>query len=47
VLQPPTWGGPILVAFYDMHGLQWDCSFPRSLQGDRHVSLYLVKYTAY
>jgi hypothetical protein len=22
---------PILVAFYDMHGLQWDYSFPRSL----------------
>jgi hypothetical protein len=30
VLQPPTWGVPILVAFYDMHGLQWDYSFPRS-----------------
>jgi hypothetical protein len=29
VLQPPTWGVPILVAFYDMHGLQWDYSFPR------------------
>jgi hypothetical protein len=24
VLQPPTCGEPILVAFYDMHGLQWD-----------------------
>jgi hypothetical protein len=25
---------PISVAFYDMHGLQWDYSFPRSPQGD-------------
>jgi hypothetical protein len=25
---------PILVAFYDMHGLQWDYSFPRSPDGD-------------
>jgi len=32
VLQPPTWGVPILVAFYDMHGLQWDYSFPWSPQ---------------
>jgi hypothetical protein len=31
---PPTWGVPILVAFYDMHGLQWDYSFPRSPQGE-------------
>jgi hypothetical protein len=34
VLQPPTWGVPILVAFYDMHGLQWDYSFPQSPQGE-------------
>jgi hypothetical protein len=27
VLQPPTWGLPILVAFYDMHWLQWGYSF--------------------
>jgi hypothetical protein len=27
VLQSPTWGVPILVIFYDMHGLQWDYSF--------------------
>jgi hypothetical protein len=25
---------PILVAFYDMHELQWDYSFPRSPHGD-------------
>jgi hypothetical protein len=25
---------PILVAFYDMHGLQWDYSFPRSPHGE-------------
>jgi hypothetical protein len=25
---------PILVAFYDMHGLQWDYSFPWSPHGD-------------
>jgi hypothetical protein len=25
---------PILVAFYDMHWLQWDCSFPRSPHGE-------------
>jgi hypothetical protein len=34
VLHPPTWGVPILVAFYDMHGLQWDYSFPRSPHGE-------------
>jgi hypothetical protein len=34
VLQPPTWGVHILVAFYDMHGPQWDYSFPRSPHGD-------------
>jgi hypothetical protein len=28
---------PILVAFYDMHGLQWDYSFPRSPHGDRRI----------
>jgi hypothetical protein len=26
----PSHRVPILVAFYDMHGLQWDYSFPRS-----------------
>jgi hypothetical protein len=30
-LQPG--GVPILVAFYDFHGLQWDYSFPRSPHG--------------
>jgi hypothetical protein len=34
VLQPPTWGSTILIAFYDMHGLQWDYSFPRSPHGE-------------
>jgi len=34
VLQPQPGGVPILVAFYDMHGLQWDYSFPRSPHGD-------------
>jgi hypothetical protein len=29
---------PILVAFYDMHGLQWDYSFPRSPHGECKVS---------
>jgi hypothetical protein len=33
VLQPPTWGVPILVTFYDIHGLQWDYSLPRSPHG--------------
>jgi hypothetical protein len=27
---PQPRGVPILVAIYDMHGLQWDYSFPRS-----------------
>jgi hypothetical protein len=26
---------PILVAFYDMHGLQWDYSFPQSPHGEK------------
>jgi hypothetical protein len=30
---PPRHRVPILVAFYDMHGLQWDYSFPRSPHG--------------
>jgi hypothetical protein len=34
VLQPLTWGVPILVAFDDMHGLQWEYYFPRSPHGD-------------
>jgi hypothetical protein len=32
---PQPGGVPILVAFYDMHGLQWDYSFPRSPHGER------------
>jgi hypothetical protein len=31
---PQPGGVPILVAFYDMHGLQWDYSFPRSPHGE-------------
>jgi hypothetical protein len=31
---PPRHRLPILVAFYDMYGLQWDCSFPRSPHGE-------------
>jgi hypothetical protein len=31
---PQPGGIPILVAFYDMHGLQWDYSFPCSPHGD-------------
>jgi hypothetical protein len=27
---PQPGGVPVLVAFYDMHGLQWDYSFLRS-----------------
>jgi hypothetical protein len=44
VLQPPTWGVPILVAFYDMRGLQWDYSFPRSPHGDKWHYSYLEFY---
>jgi hypothetical protein len=33
---------PILVAFYDMHGLQWDYSFPRSPHGDNIAYFTLV-----
>jgi hypothetical protein len=32
---------PILVAFYDMHGLQWDKSYPWSPHGDKNVHKYL------
>jgi hypothetical protein len=32
---------PISVAFYDMHGLQWDYSFPRSPHGDVNYLLFL------
>jgi hypothetical protein len=35
---PQPGGVPILVAFYDMHGLQWDYSFPRSPHGDHEVT---------
>jgi hypothetical protein len=28
---------PILIAFYDLYGLQWDYSFPRSPHGDSGV----------
>jgi hypothetical protein len=31
---PQPGGVPILVAFYDMHGLQWDYSCPRSSHGE-------------
>jgi hypothetical protein len=34
-LQPG--GVHILVAFYDMHGLQWDYSFPRSPHGETYT----------
>jgi hypothetical protein len=30
-------GVPILVAFYDMHGLQWVHSFPLSPHGERVI----------
>jgi len=30
----PKYRVPISVAFYDMHGLQWDYSFPRSPHGE-------------
>jgi hypothetical protein len=44
---PKPGGVPILVAFYDMHGLQWDYSFPRSPHREK-VKLYLglIKYHA-
>jgi hypothetical protein len=32
---------PILVAFYDMHGLQWDYSFPRSPHGELKDYIHL------
>jgi uncharacterized membrane protein YphA (DoxX/SURF4 family) len=32
---PHPGGVPILVAFYDMHGLQWDYSFPQSKHGEK------------
>jgi hypothetical protein len=35
---------PILVAFYDMHGLQWDYFFPRSPHRERHIT-YLLNYS--
>jgi hypothetical protein len=37
---PQPGGISILVAFYDMHGLQWDYSFPRSPHGD--ITIYQV-----
>jgi hypothetical protein len=30
---------PILVAFYDLHGMQWDCSFPLSPHGDFNAAM--------
>jgi hypothetical protein len=33
---------PILIAFYDMHGLQWDYYFPRSPHGDLDLILFLL-----
>jgi hypothetical protein len=44
VLQPPTWVASILVAFYDMHGLQWDYSFPRSPHGESLSSTRTLSY---
>jgi hypothetical protein len=38
---------PILVAFYDMHGLQWDYSFPRSPHGDWLHIVYLLTVQYY
>jgi hypothetical protein len=38
---------PIFVAFYDMHGLQWDYSFPRSPHGEILICIqgkYVLKY---
>ena len=32
---------PILVTFYNLHGLQWDCSFPQSPYGDSHTYIYI------
>jgi hypothetical protein len=43
---PQPGGVSILVAFYDMHGLQWDYSFPRSPQGETW-SLPLHKTSLY
>jgi len=38
---------PILVAFYDLHGLQWDYSFPQSPHGEVCcLSVYKVLITA-
>jgi hypothetical protein len=41
---PQLEGVPILVVFYDMHGLHWDYSFPRSPHGDskRYSSILLL-----
>jgi hypothetical protein len=36
---PQPGGVPILVAFYDIHGLQWDYSFPRPPHGDQSIKL--------
>jgi hypothetical protein len=50
--KPQPGGVSILVAFYDMHGLQWDYSFPRSPHGDYvnkvkvKLSLCLTKHHA-
>jgi len=43
VLQPPTWGVPILVAFYDM---QWDYSIPGHHTGIMSKSLLKNKEPA-
>ena len=38
---------PILDAFYDLHGLHWDCSFPQSPHGEVYcLSGYNVLITA-
>jgi hypothetical protein len=43
---PPRHRVPVLVAFYDMHGLQWYYSFPRSLHGDllHFINLIFIKH---
>jgi hypothetical protein len=35
----PRHRAPILVAIYDLQGLQWDCSVPRSPKGDKSSSM--------
>jgi hypothetical protein len=39
---PQPGGVSILVAFYDMHELQWDYSFPRSPYGELRIRCTLI-----